>query len=203
MVETRRVAGPMTLTGNTTHIRTLRCFDRIGFAFAIAIGFCGFGAKGPALVNPGVSMAPAPNTPLWRETPDARPIWERTGEMGGYRRLTKEPFPSQGHFDGRWIAEVFANDLAATAYLKLPVQTAFQQGSVVVQTHAARVAGSPGPTFAMVKREPGYYPAGGDWEYVVTVAEGRIEDRGQIQLCARCHADGTSGWLFGLTPSAR
>jgi hypothetical protein len=109
---------------------------------------------------------------------------------------------SEGHFDGRWVADVLANDLAAPAYAKLPAQASFPQGSVVVQTHAERNGGEPGPVFAMVKREPGYYPAGGDWEYVVTRADGRLEDRGQLTLCARCHADGVSGWLFGLAPSA-
>jgi hypothetical protein len=193
----------MTLIGNTTHIRTPRPFDRNGLVLSLAICFSGCGGKGPALVNPGMSVANAPNASLSRETLDAGTTWERIGEMPGYRKMTKEPFPSQGHFDGRWIAEVRANDLAADAYLKLPAAAALPQGSVVVQTHTDRRAGSPGPVFAMVKREPGYYAAGGDWEYVVTLANGRLGDRGQLAQCARCHADGTSGWLFGLAPSAR
>jgi hypothetical protein len=192
----------MTLTGNTTHIRTLRPFDRIGVVLALALGSAGC-TKGPALVNPGMSVANAPNASLSHEVPDASPVWERIGELAGYRRLTKDAFPSQGHFDGRWMADVLANDLAAPAYLKLPAAAAFPQGSVVVQTHTDRLAGSPGPVFAMVKREPGYFAAGGDWEYIVTLADGRLEDRGQLPQCARCHADAASGWLFGLAPSAR
>jgi hypothetical protein len=154
-------------------------------------------------VTPGSSAANAANTPLSREPPDAGPVWERIGEVAAYPRMAKEPFASQGHFDGRWIADVFANALAAPQYVKLPVATTFPQGSVIVQRHTERLGGSAGPLFAMVKREPGYYPAGGDWEYVVTHSDGRLEDRGQLQQCARCHAEGTSGWLFGLARGTR
>jgi hypothetical protein len=194
----------MTFTGNTTCNRRTRPVDRIGVVCALAIGIAGCGAKGPPLVNPGASAAPAFNASLSRETPDASPVWERIGEIASYRRLAKEPFPSQGHFDGRWTADVLANDLAAAAYLKLPAPAAtFAEGSIVAQAHTDRLTGSPGPVFAMVKREAGYYAAGGDWEYVVTLTDGRIEDRGQLAHCARCHADAPAGWLFGLGRGAR
>jgi hypothetical protein len=192
----------MRLADNTTRIRTLRSVDRTCFTLAVALGFAGC-AKGPAFVTPGSSAANAANTPLSREPPDAGPVWERIGEVAAYPRMAKEPFASQGHFDGRWIADVFANALAAPQYVKLPVATTFPQGSVIVQRHTERLGGSAGPLFAMVKREPGYYPAGGDWEYVVTHSDGRLEDRGQLQQCARCHAEGTSGWLFGLARGTR
>lgn len=192
----------MRLADNITRIRIPRSADRTWLALAVALGSAGC-AKGPALVNPGSSAAPAANAPLSRTTPDAGPVWERIDEVANYQRMAKEPFPSQGHFDGRWIADVFANALAAPQYVKLPVATTLPQGSVVVQKHTERLGGAAGPLFAMVKREPGYYPAGGDWEYVVTLADGRLEDRGQLGQCARCHAEGTSGWLFGLARNAR
>jgi hypothetical protein len=193
----------MRLIGNTTHIRALRSVDRIALAIGLAFGLAGCSGKGPALVNPGVSRAPAANTSISRDVPDASPVWERIGELTDYRRMTREPFVSQGHFDGRWIADVFANNLAATPYVALPSATTLPQGSVVVQRHTERRGSTAGPVFAMIKREAGYFPAGGDWEYVVTLPDGRLEDRGQIQQCARCHAEGTSGWLFGLVPGAR
>jgi hypothetical protein len=201
----------MRLIDNTTRIPALRSLDRIDLAIVAAsvvaivaaIGCAGCGAKTQAPVNPGVSRAPAPNTSLSHKAPDASPVWEKSGEIGSYRRMSKAAFVSQGHFDGRWIAETFANALGAPEYEKAPMAAAPPQGSVIVQTHTERVGGSPGPVFAMVKREPGFYPAGGDWEYVVTLADGRLEDRGRLALCARCHAEGTTGWLFGLSEAAR
>jgi hypothetical protein len=193
----------MRLVDNTTRIPAPRSLDRIGLAMVVAFGCASCGAKGPALVSPGVSRAPAPNTSLSHKAPDASPVWEGFAEIGGYRRMTKAPFTSQGHFDGRWIAETLANNLAAPEYEKVPAAAAPPQGSVIVQTHTERLGGSPGPVFAMVKREPGFFPAGGDWEYVVTLAGGHVEDRGQMPQCARCHADAASAWVFGLAPSAR
>jgi hypothetical protein len=50
----------------------------------------------------------------------------------------------------------------------------------------------------MTKRDAGFYPEGGDWEYLVLDAEGHLEDRGKLALCARCHAEGNGDWAFGL-----
>ena len=60
-----------------------------------------------------------------------------------------------------------------------------------------------GPIFAMVKRDPGFFPEGGDWEYVVTDSEGWIEDRGALALCARCHAEAKADWVFPLPADAK
>jgi hypothetical protein len=62
---------------------------------------------------------------------------------------------------------------------------------------------APGPTFAMAKRDPGFFPQGGDWEYIVLGADGRLEDRGKLALCARCHAEGNADRVFGLPPEGR
>jgi len=187
-------------TVNTTRIPALRLFVHAGLALALGAAAC---AKGPPLVNPGASHAAAANVSLSHPAPDASPVWELVGELGGYRKLAKAPFASQGHFDGRWTAEVLANDLAAPEYVKLPTAGAFPKGSVMVETHAERAGGAAGPIFAMVKRDPGYYPEGGDWEYVVALSDGRLQDRGQLTLCARCHAEAPSGWLFGLARASR
>jgi hypothetical protein len=41
----------------------------------------------------------------------------------------------------------------------------------------------------MIKREPGYFPEGGDWEYGFVSLEGkRVETRGRLDHCAQCHA---------------
>jgi hypothetical protein len=111
MLEMRRRPGPMRLVSNITRIRALRSVDCTCLALAAALGSAAC-AKGPALVTPGSSAAPAANASLSRAVPDAGPVWERVGEVAAYQRMAKEPFASQGHFDGRWIADVFANALA-------------------------------------------------------------------------------------------
>jgi hypothetical protein len=64
-------------------------------------------------------------------------------------------------------------------------------GAVVVKEKYADELAS-GPLYAyavMVKREAGYYPEGGDWEYeYVTLVPERKVARGQLTDCAACHA---------------
>ena len=49
----------------------------------------------------------------------------------------------------------------------------------------------------MVKRAPGFYPEGGDWEYLIVDPNGSIERRGKLPLCARCHAESPHNFIFG------
>ena len=76
--------------------------------------------------------------------------------------------------------------------------------------HADGSKGALQVTFAMIKREDGYYPLGGDFEYVMMPNDGSndydvnpngmlpdegSEMRGQLANCASCHAK-TSEYLF-------
>jgi hypothetical protein len=90
---------------------------------------------------------------------------------------------------------------AATAFEHLASSTRFPGGSLLVQTH--RDPSSAGPIFAMIKRDPGYFPEGGDWEFVVTDRDGWVEDRGPLQLCARCHAEAPADGVFPLPSEAK
>jgi hypothetical protein len=117
-----------------------------------------------------------------------------------------QAFVSRGHFAGRWSAEISVNEPALSTYTHLGPSSRFAVGSVLVKKHASTSASAPsssGPIFAMAKRDPGYYPEGGDWEYVVLDAEGHLEDRGKLSLCARCHAEGDADWVFGMPTEAR
>ena len=63
-------------------------------------------------------------------------------------------------------------------------------GAVVVkEKYANRLASGPLHEYAMmVKQEAGYYPEGGDWEYVyVTLGHERKVSRGRLTQCAGCH----------------
>ena len=126
---------------------------------------------------------------------DAGPPSDPGIDLQSVRPIGKA-FVSRGHFAGRWNAQVAVNETARATYTTLASSSRFAPGSWLVKKHAT--ASAPGPTFAMTKREPGFFPEGGDWEYVVLDAQGRLEDRGKLQLCARCHADGNADSVFGL-----
>ena len=89
------------------------------------------------------------------------------------------------------------------------------------RTHMKNADGSKGNllvTFAMVKRESGYYANGGDWEYIMMPNDGSndyganpngalpaegTDGRGQLASCAACHAKAAeSDYIFanGLVP---
>ncbi len=66
-------------------------------------------------------------------------------------------------------------------------------------------------TFAMIKREPGYFIDGGDWEYVMMPNDGSndydmhpngmlpdegSDMRGQMANCASCHAKAGASYSF-------
>jgi len=74
---------------------------------------------------------------------------------------------------------------------------AFRQGRqlpvgavVVKEKYMDRLASGPMQAYAvMVKREAGYDPGGGDWEYAyVRLAPEREVSRGRLAECAGCHA---------------
>jgi hypothetical protein len=82
------------------------------------------------------------------------------------------------------------------------------------RTYAKNADGSKGDllvTFAMAKRETGYFTEGGDWEYVMMPNDGSTnygtnpngmlpiegsEMRGQLANCASCHAKAADDFLF-------
>jgi hypothetical protein len=129
-------------------------------------------------------------------------VWERAGEVRAYLPMGR-PFRSRGHFGGRWQVQILVNREAEPVYTTLGPTSVFAAGAVLVKTHADADSGASGPLFARIKREPGFFPDGNDWEYVATDAEGRIEDRGALALCARCHAEALGDATFALPPDAR
>jgi hypothetical protein len=116
-------------------------------------------------------------------------------------RSVGNAFVSKGHFAGRWNAQVAVNDTARSTYTNLGASSRFAVGSLLVKKHATPSA--PGPIFAMAKRDLGFFPEGSDWEYVVIDAAGRLEERGKLPLCARCHAEGNADAVFGLPLDGR
>ena len=160
------------------------------------------GPREPPLVSPGTSTANAIGTASSAASRDAAVKWEGFAALGDYRAVGK-PFVSRGHFAGRWQAEVFTSQDAAATYAALSRSSRFVAGAVLVKKHSEKDSRAPGPIFVMSKREAGFFPQGGDWEWLVTDPDGWIEDRGAIASCARCHAEAGANWVFGLPASAR
>jgi hypothetical protein len=165
---------------------------------AALAGVLGCRAGEPPLVNPGVSdVRPEVGKPRSSGS-DAGAPWERAGEMGAYRAMSTRPFPSQGHFAGRWNGELFANPTAAAGYAALTPSSMLPEGAVLVEKLSDAKTGAAGPLFAMEKRGTGYFPTGGDWKYVVVDSAGWVEDQGQLPLCARCHAEAAADFVFRI-----
>ena len=159
--------------------------------------FVGCGPREPALVNPGASTANRLAGGATSALAEAGTKLDPGFDPASLSRIGPS-FVSRGHFAGRWTAEISVNDAARASYTGLTASTRFAEGSVLAKKHAAVSTSAPGPTFAMVKRAPGFFPEGGDWEYVALDAEGHVEDRGKLPLCARCHAEANADSVFGL-----
>lgn len=135
------------------------------------------------------SAAGVPRPP----TPPAAP-WELARELPLLRLAAKRA--ASEHLGGAVEGEVLANE-AARAYPALGPRRTLGPGATLLERHFAPGTAGVVTYFAMVKRPPGYDPQGGDWEYLVVASDGRIEDRGPLPLCARCHADAPNDHLFG------
>ena len=162
----------------------------------------GCGPHEPALVNPGMSTANRRAADPSDTKSDGGRLADPGIDLQSATPIGKT-FLSRGHFAGRWTAEVSVNEMASKAYANLTASTKFAVGSLLVKKHGSTKNAAPATTFAMVKRDTGFFPEGGDWEYVVLDAEGRLEDRGKLAPCARCHAEGNGDWVFGLPIEAR
>jgi hypothetical protein len=153
-------------------------------------------------VDPGISKVPmvvsAPRADI--AGPPAR--WERADELPQYRPFGPR-FVSRGHFAGRWQVQISANAVAEPTLADLGPTSRFAVGSVLVKSHFDAENGAPGPVFARIKRDAGFFPEGDDWEYIAADATLSIEERGQLAFCARCHSEGVADDTFALPPDAR
>lgn len=121
--------------------------------------------------------------------------------MSSFPTADDRRLPSE-HNPPSWSGIVQVNDLLWPVYPRLSPDTVAPQGAVALETHQ-NAAGNPQQIYAMEKREPGFDPGGGDWEYLVITPEGAVEARGILPFCARCHADAPHDHLFGPRLSAR
>ena len=99
------------------------------------------------------------------------------------QRLEYEKNPHRNKF-----VVVYVNDAGRRAMLE-EKSPRFPAGSLVVKEKLpARDSKEPELLTAMYKREAGYDPEGGDWEYLVLDGQAReVRARGKLESCRACH----------------
>lgn len=170
----------------------------------MAACFAGCASQPDDLQHPGVSdrLPEAPDTKQADRAPVTGETWEHASKLPALIAIDDRVLPSRGHNPPFWSGHVKVNGKLDAAYRSLGPESQIEIGSIVIEEHKDNT-GKPGPVYAMVKRDPGYDVPGGDWEYLVLDGAGRIEQRGAIPLCARCHADAAVDHLFGPRVATR
>jgi hypothetical protein len=83
---------------------------------------------------------------------------------------------------------VYVNDIGRHAMTEMKVSR-FPKGSVIVKEKlAAKDSSSPELLTVMIKREAGYNPENGDWEYMGLDGSAKtVQARGKLEKCQACH----------------
>lgn len=93
---------------------------------------------------------------------------------------------------------VYVNEIGREAMMS-QLKPVFPEGSIIVKEKLlTEDATSPEMLTVMVKREKGFSPESGDWEYmVVSGSRTKIEGRGMLENCQTCHVTkGETDYVF-------
>jgi len=105
------------------------------------------------------------------------------------------------HASGNFLGAVYVNEPAAQV-IAAGKSGKFPLGSIIVREKVAR-ADEKGPELVvvMIKREPGFNPAGGDWLFLT--ADGtltKVRERQKKGSCLGCHkSEHDNDFVFPLT----
>jgi hypothetical protein len=163
-------------------------------ALAVALAACS-GSRPPA-ANGGDGGWIDRSSPPARPAPRAPQVverWDLAAQLAALRPAVKRS--RSGHSTGELEAEVLAG--SAGAYPVLGPESRMPPGATLVERLFQPEGAAPVGYLVMVKRPAGYDPSGGDWEYLAVSPDGKIEQRGILPLCARCHAEAPHDRLFG------
>lgn len=131
-------------------------------------------------------------------------------DLGGWKQVNPEPYYISSQVDLRCVAPgpadyaserkrnphastyitVFVNATGGLAMFANPPQP-FPKGSVIVKRKYDQGSqnGTPILSTVMIKRETGYNPDAGDWEFAVVSGDGKtVEARGKLGNCMSCHS---------------
>jgi hypothetical protein len=104
--------------------------------------------------------------------------------------------PQNPHRQGYFI--VYVNETGREAMMS-QLKPVFPEGSIIVKEKLlAANDTSPEMLTVMIKREKGFNPESGDWEYMVVNGERtRVEGRGKLENCQSCHVSkGDTDYIF-------
>ena len=88
-----------------------------------------------------------------------------------------------------WYIRVFVNSAGKKAFLQKG-NSAFPEGAIIVKEKLlSRSSTDPTLLTVMVKREKGFNPKQGDWEYALFMGKDlKLQERGKLASCQGCHA---------------
>jgi hypothetical protein len=95
--------------------------------------------------------------------------------------------PQSPHGSDKYIT-VYVNEIGRHAMMEEKTPH-FPQGSVIVKEKLTNLKSTtPELLTVMVKRERGYNPDSGDWEYMIVEGNGlTVQERGKLENCQSCH----------------
>jgi hypothetical protein len=105
---------------------------------------------------------------------------------------------------GAWV--MTKSNPIAEAALSRPGKRVFPVGSMLIKEKFDRQSGGKPTLFTgMVKREKGFAPKVGDWEFfVVNLAKKRFVERGKMESCVGCHQTvANEGYVFSIASKSR
>lgn len=143
-------------------------------------------------------MTPGSNDPD-RTTPDA------FADYTGWLKVNPETITGdstgllgRAHEGASGFREVYVNargEDASNGSAALP----YPQGTVIVKESYADSNGDKGRMSGltiMAKRESGYDPENGNWEYLQVTPAGKIRAQGRLSGCISCHAAAQNDFVF-------
>lgn len=143
---------------------------------------------------------------------EAAPARQVVNEIAGYRNWTKvNPTPelmemrtmmlcarvttskgvdvngAENPHQKKYIT-VYVNDVGRKAMME-QAKPAFPIGSIIVKEKLPdKTSQSPELLTVMIKKEKGFNPQSGDWEYLVVDGSGQsVQERGKLETCQSCH----------------
>lgn len=138
--------------------------------------------------------------------PEDAELLKLVHERGALEKITPKPVDMEGNAAARCAPAkplesgphaaaqilVYANDLAALPIFdpwgKFPV------GSLVLKEKLHKDTAEPTLFTGMWKREAGYFPETGDWEFFTVDAKAeKVLERGKLDSCAKCHQNYPNG----------
>jgi len=170
--------------GLSTRTRPPGAWRRSALALALLATSC------PAPRDPGLegASARADTPPSRRSGPEKLPRFDEIGAFPIVSRLrTAHPVGD--------LAGTIRVDSTAEAYGRAG-RGPMAQGAMIVEALAPTPEAAPTLYYVMVRREPGFFSEGGDWEYAVVDKDGFIAAGGKLPLCARCHGEAGREHLF-------